>query len=39
MATLNPSTIIPDALVSSSDNVDKLLPIKTSGQAWPKGGK
>ena len=40
MATLNPSVILTDNnLISSSDMVAKPLPIKTSGQGWPKGGK
>jgi hypothetical protein len=41
MATLNPSIINNDAneLILSSNIVDGPLPIKTSGQGWPKGGK
>lgn len=36
MATLNDSTILGDGLVNSSDLTPELLPIKTSGQGWPK---
>jgi hypothetical protein len=39
MPTLNPSTIFEQSVISSSDAVLKPLPIKTSGQGWPKGGK
>jgi len=39
MATLNSSTIYDDTAttVQATEPTPKLLPILTSGQAWPKG--